>query len=328
MKKYYYATARQLSRLLGMTLLLLSALIAGSCSDDEIVAEVEIPQESGLQSVMECSGQSIEITIKSDSEWEVLYDFNAEDIAYAYPEKGSGDAKIKLYVMENTDDRRRSGVVTIHFPKDSKRDKQITLEQKSRAESGENFDDDFLGSQSYGLGYGYYGGDGMEPTKSVKRRIIKAEALQEKGQVSKKAGGKFQLTAHTYTGSTISELSNDFSTNAEFEGGACGFNAEINASFNMKDFSNEQYEYAMTYIDVEEESITITSSSDEWLEEDMIVASAYRAINDDYEDSKVKLDDYHSTDEGFRNLVKKYGTHVIASATLGGRLRSSTTIDV
>ncbi|MGN0310199.1 MAG: MAC/perforin domain-containing protein, partial [Bacteroides sp.] len=51
-------------------------------------------------------------------------------------------------------------------------------------------------------------------------------------------------------------------------------------------------------------------------------------INDDYEDSKVKINDYHSTDEGFRNLVKKFGTHVIASATLGGRLRSSTTIDV
>ena len=328
MKKSVFKNSTGPIHLLGMAFCLVLTLCCTACSDDEIIAEVEIPKESGLQSVMECSGQTIEISIKSDSEWEVLYDFNAEDMAYAYPEKGSGDAKINLYVMENTDDRRRSGVVTIHFPKDSKRDKQITLEQKSRAESGENFDDDYLGSQSYGLGYGFYGGNGMEPSKSVKKRIIKAEALQAKGQVSKKAGGKFQLTAHTFTGSTISELSNDFSTSAEFEGGACGFNAEINASFNMKDFSNEQYEYAMTYIDVEEESITITSASDEWLEEDMIVASAYRAINDDYSDCKVKLEDYHSTDEGFKNLVKKYGTHVIASATLGGRLRSSTTIDV
>ncbi|MGN0066533.1 MAG: MAC/perforin domain-containing protein [Bacteroides sp.] len=328
MKKSVFKNSTGPIHLLGMAFCLVLTLCCTACSDDEIIAEVEIPKESGLQSVLECSGQTIEISIKSDSEWEVLYDFNAEDIAYAYPEKGSGDAKINLYVMENTDDLRRSGVVTIHFPKDSKRDKQITLEQKSRAESGENFDDDYLGSQSYGLGYGFYGGNGMEPSKSVKKRIIKAEVLQEKGQVSKKAGGKFQLTAHTFTGSTISELSNDFSTSAEFEGGACGFNAEINASFNMKDFSNEQYEYAMTYIDVEEESITITSASDEWLEEDMIVASAYRAINDDYSDCKVKLEDYHSTDEGFRNLVKKYGTHVIASATLGGRLRSSTTIDV
>lgn len=328
MKKSVFKNSTGPIHLLGMAFCLVLTLCCTACSDDEIIAEVEIPKESGLQSVMECSGQTIEISIKSDSEWEVLYDFNAEDMAYAYPEKGSGDAKINLYVMENTDDRRRSGVVTIHFPKDSKRDKQITLEQKSRAESGENFDDDYLGSQSYGLGYGFYGGNGMEPSKSVKKRIIKAEALQAKGQVSKKAGGKFQLTAHTFTGSTISELSNDFSTSAEFEGGACGFNAEINASFNMKDFSNEQYEYAMTYIDVEEESITITSASDEWLEEDMIVASAYRAINDDYSDCNVKLEDYHSTDEGFKNLVKKYGTHVIASATLGGRLRSSTTIDV
>ncbi len=328
MKKSVFKNSTGPIHLLGMAFCLVLTLCCTACSDDEIIAEVEIPKESGLQSVMECSGQTIEISIKSDSEWEVLYDFNAEDMAYAYPEKGSGDAKINLYVMENTDDRRRSGVVTIHFPKDSKRDKQITLEQKSRAESGENFDDDYLGSQSYGLGYGFYGGNGMEPSKSVKKRIIKAEALQAKGQVSKKAGGKFQLTAHTFTGSTISELSNDFSTSAEFEGGACGFNAEINASFNIKDFSNEQYEYAMTYIDVEEESITITSASDEWLEEDMIVASAYRAINDDYSDCNVKLEDYHSTDEGFKNLVKKYGTHVIASATLGGRLRSSTTIDV
>ena len=86
--------------LLGMAFCLVLTLCCTACSDDEIIAEVEIPKESDLQSVMECSGQTIEISIKSDSEWEVLYDFNAEEIAYAYPEKGSGDAKINLYVME------------------------------------------------------------------------------------------------------------------------------------------------------------------------------------------------------------------------------------
>lgn len=323
-------TVHRLGRWLGLALLTASAFVVGACSDDfNVNADVEIPSGSGLDKVLESYDHTIEIDVKSNSEWEIEFDQDGDEIAYAYPDKGTGNAKVKICVMANIDEVRRSGIMTIHFPKDKGRDKVFKLEQKAHSESDDNYSEAMIGSQSYAIGFGYYGANGMKPGSSVKARILKAEALQEKGQVSKAAGSKFQLTVHTYTGSTIAELSNDFTTTADFEGGACGFNAEINASFNMKDFSNEQYEYAMTYIDVQEERITITSSYGEWDAEDMITDAAYRAINNDYSDPKCRRKNlFPSTDAGFKKLVEAYGTHVIVSATLGGRLRSSTTIDV
>ena len=320
----------RLGRWLGLALLTASAFVVGACSDDfNINADVEIPSGSSLEKVLESYDHTIEIEVKTDSEWEIQFDQDGDEIAYAYPNKGVGNAKVKICVMANIDDVRRSGVMTIHFPKDKSRDKVFKLEQKARSESDENYSEAMIGSQSYAIGFGYYGANGMTPGTSVKSRILKAEALKEAGQVSKAAGSKFQLVAHTYTGSTVAELSNDFTATADFEGGACGFNAEINASFNMKDFSNEQYEYAMTYIDVQEERITITSSYGEWDAEDMITEAAYRAINNDYDDPKCRRKNlFPSNDAGFKKLVEAYGTHVIVSATLGGRLRSSTTIDV
>lgn len=330
MKTLFRKISRLFPSLLGTALVIILAGTAAACSDDDlkITADVDIPEEGGLTGVLESYNCVIPLTITSDSDWEIQFDKDGTKMAYAYPESGTGNATVKVCILGNYDEVRRSGVLTIHFPQDESKDRTVKMVQKARSESGENYDKGSVGDQSYGIGFGFYGADGMDPSVCVRPyRILKVEAMQEAGEVTKAAGSKFELKVHSYAGSTISELSNDFTTTADFEGGACGFNAEINASFNMKDFSNEQYEYSMTYIDVEEERITITSSPTNWIKKDMICEDAYSALNNDY-DIPDYDSPYPSTDEGFRKLVKDYGTHVIIAATLGGRLRSSTTYNV
>ena len=81
----------------------------------------------------------------------------------------------------------------------------------------------------------------------------------------------------------------------------------------------------MSFVDVNKERITITLHEDEWAywndeDEGCYTKAAYKALIG--ENRK-----YPSTNAGFKKLFDTYGTHVIRTATLGGRLTIATTIN-
>lgn len=303
------------------------ALLA-SCSDKDIVANVTIPEEleqaqtsgAGLDS----HSYGISFEVKSDSEWKIELDEAGEEIAYVYPANGHGNATVKIYVLDNLTDEARQGTMTVVFPEDNSKNKVITLKQKAKSGSDDNFSAESVGNITYGVGYGFNVVTGVG-ARAIKSQIIKAQLLTEGNYVQKAPTSSASVEFNTYTGSTVKELSNNFSNTTEFSGSKWGIEAEANAKFDMNNYSKEEYQYAMSFVDVSKEQITITLNEDEWYEwddmdEGCFTKAAYKAING--ENRK-----YPSTNAGFKKLFDSYGTHVIRTATLGGRLTIATTIN-
>ena len=304
------------------------ALLA-SCSDKDIVANVTIPEE--LEQAQSASGTGLEsysytipFEVTSDSEWNIEFDEEGEEIAYAYPTSGRGNATVKLYILDNLTDESRQGTMTVVFPEDNSKNKVVTLKQKAKSGSDDNFSVESVGNITYGVGYGFNVVTGVG-ARAIKSQIVKAQLLTEANLVQKAATSSASVEFNTYTGSTVKELSNNFSTSFDVSAGKWGIEAEANAKFDMNNYSKEEYQYAMSFVDVSKEQITIILNEDEWYEwddmdEGCFTKAAYKAING--ENRK-----YPSTNAGFKKLFDSYGTHVIRTATLGGRLTIATTIN-
>jgi hypothetical protein len=161
--------------------------------------------------------------------------------------------------------------------------------------------------------------------RAIKAQIIKAELLSKENLVQKAPTSSASIEFDTYYGSTIKEMSNNFSMSPEFSGKPWGIEAEANTKFDMNLYNKEEYQYAMSFVDVSKEQITITLNEDEWgywndLDEGCYTKAAYKALNGINRK-------YPSTDEGFKKLFDSFGTHVIRTATLGGRLTIATTVN-
>ena len=304
---------------LGMMLTFGSAAGLYSCSDDEFLAKVNIPEEKALTTGLEAKEQVLELDIESDSEWSIDFDKAGNHIAYVWPQSGTGNAKVKLHVLPNFDEVARSGNMHINFAKNPSQNKDIAIVQKAKTDGEDNYNPDLLGEQSYGLGWGYDTSLGTNATKCLKYPVFKPEYLQEAKVVGPTADSKFSIKDRTFTGSTVAELKSDFEAKAEFEGGGFGFNAELNATFNMNDFSNEQYEYAMSYVDVTAERNMITKSPISLRTEEAMVPDAYILLNDEEE--------YPNGEDTYYDIVKYFGTHVVVKASLGGRLNIGTKVN-
>ena len=298
-----------------------------SCSDDEIVADVTFPAEieQSQTNGLENYSYAIPFEVKSDSEWKIEFDEAGEEIAYAHPASGKGNATVKLYVLDNLTSEARQGTLTIVFPEDKSKNKVVTLKQKAKDGSDENFSKEAVGNIIYGVGYGFNVVTGVG-ARAVKAQIIKAQLLTEGNYVQRSATSSVSAEISTYTGSTVSELSNKFTNTLDFSwNGSWGMEAEANSKFDVNNYNKEEYQYAMSFVDVSKEQITITLNEDEWaywndLDEGCYTRAAYKAING--ENKK-----YPSDNAGFKKLFDSYGTHVIGTATLGGRLTIATTVN-
>ena len=298
-----------------------------SCSDDDIVAKVTFPAEleQSQATGLENYSYTIPFEVKSDTEWKIEFDEVGEEIAYAHPASGKGNATIKLYIMDNLNNEARQGTMTVVFPEDNSKNKVVTLKQKAKDASDENFSTESVGNITYGVGYGFNVVTGIGP-RAIKSQIIKAQLLTDENLVQKAATSSASVNIHTYTGSTVKELSNNFSNTSKINKiKGWGIEAEANSKFNMTHYNKEEYQYAMSFVDVSKEQISITLHEDEWaywndLDEGCYTKAAYKALSG--ENRK-----YTSDDAGFKKLFDTYGTHVIRTATLGGRLTIATTIN-
>ena len=131
--------------------------------------------------------------------------------------------------------------------------------------------------------------------------------------------------AKTYSGSSVSELSNELSADASFSGKYLGFKGEVGASFGMKDFSKQENEYAISYVEADIRSVYMEMDEDMVI--DYMTKSAYRAINGLPSDNG-RPSSYTTTPEGLAKLVKTYGTHLVMSARLGGSMKYIMTVDI
>jgi uncharacterized protein (TIGR02145 family) len=313
----------------------LTAFIA--CTDDniKIQAEVVIPNDVNLLELEQYS-YAIPFEIKSDSEWEIDLDFgDGRDICYVYPESGTGNATVKICVLDNWTDDRREGNMYITFPQDESKNQTIKLRQKCNLDSDDNLTEVTVGDRIYAVGYGYnYLGDYASQRSVSRSPIVKMQEIIDKAKTNKELEGSFtfggvdaSFSVKTYSGSSVSSLMNDLSADAKFGGNYLGFKGEVGATFNKSDFKSNNHEYAITYVEIAQRTAYLEMSKDNIIE--YMTKEAYNAINGLPTQRRGRMvTAYPSTAEGFQELVRDFGTHLIVKARLGGRLKYSMTVDI
>ncbi len=325
----------QLKKIIQHSLMALAMLCVpaafSSCSDDDvesIQAEVVLPSDVNLLELEQYS-YAIPFEIKSDSEWEIDFDFgDGRDICYAYPSSGTGSATVKICVLDNWTDDRREGEMYITFPKDESKNQVIKLRQKCNLDSDENLTEVTEGDRIYAVGYGYNFLGEYASANSVSRcPLVRIEEAKDKVHLGP-VDASFE--AKTYSGSSVTSLMNELNADAKFEGKYFGFKGEVGATFGMKDFSNNNYEYAISYVEVAKQNIYLEMSVQEIIG-DYMTNEAYEAINGLPHKNKrgrVQQTSYPSTADGFKQLVQDYGTHLIVNARLGGKLKYRMRVDI
>ena len=86
------------------------AFLLAACSDDfHLTAEVTQPGEPLLEQDLQPYGYTLPLQITTNGDWRIELDEAGEKIAYACPEQGTGDAVVKICILDNLDETARSG---------------------------------------------------------------------------------------------------------------------------------------------------------------------------------------------------------------------------
>ena len=296
--------------------------------DNAIQTDVVIPEGTNLMQ-LERYSYELPFEIKSDTEWKIEFDFEDGQICYATPNHGTGSQTVKLCVIDNPGKEKRTGKMYIDFPKDESKNQIIDLQQNGLVNGMHGAVDLPLGNRAYVVGYGYNVLAERASMNSVSQTpIIKiAKANDDSLMVVGPMDASF--VAKTYSGSSVSELSNDLSTDMSVRGKYLGFKGEVGASFGMKDFSKQENEYAISYVEADMQSVNMEMSTTEIINTYMTDA-AYDDINGLPTQGRRHVTDtkYPSTEEGLAKLVQTYGTHLVMSARLGGCMKYIMTVDI
>ena len=313
----------------------LSMFVVGisSCSDDLISTDnidYSLPQGTAIDAI-ENYAHSFPMEIKADGEWNIQYDYTkGGQICYTVPDKGVGDATVQVYVYDNGTEQRRENILYIVDSKTDEVKQELTLTQKSLADNDNNEISEMVeGARRLGIGYGYNTlGQFADANSVATNAIVDYRYVNEDNKLTT-SGVQVKYESDTYTGSTASELSNKLSASFNLEVKYCGFKGEVGASFNMNDYSSNETEYAIGYVDVAQQVLTLEMGAADIIANYMS-DKAYNDLNglEIVGRRKNVPSDYPSTYEGIQKLVKAYGTHLVTQARVGGRLKYVTTIDV
>lgn len=298
---------------------LMLALGATACSDDVVIkGDVSMPENTDLMK-LDAWSYAIPFEVKSDSKWRIE---TTGDLCYAFPEEGTGDATVKLCIVDNATEERQTGELRVIFPEDESKNKVYKLEQKCEADYGDNAITVTKGNRVYAVGYGYDATNLYANPYSVTNPILRYEVLDSLGLLVFGTVNAV-IEKNTYTGSSVTDISNKLTVNAGVSGSYGGFKGEIAASFDRSDIQSNTNEYAVTYIDMTLVPIYLENITwDDMRSKDYMTPGAYKAING-------LSRTYSSTNsEGFKRLIQTYGTHMVTSAKLGGRVRHSLTVDI
>ncbi len=298
----------------------IAVLTISSCKDDDFLGEVTLPAEAtGNEMLVDAKANEFPLEIKTEGAWKVetdSYFFTVE------PEEGTGNATVTVSVQNNTRNKRKTGHLTIVFPDHESENKTLTIKQKWVGEYDENADILDKMNVIYAVGYGFDTTKGLYPNSDCLRAEIFntskliAEGTEGTGEL------KMNATLSTVTGNSISELSNKLTVKANASGGVGKFKAEANASFTMDYHDNSTHEYAINYLEATLTTAKFTKSLGRLKTRKYMNEEAYEDINGIFEE-------YASTDpNGFKNLIRDYGTHVVMTARLGGRVRQSLDVDI
>jgi hypothetical protein len=309
-----------------MAIAVAAVALAACEKEPAFLADVTYPEEvTGNTILVDAKANDFLLEIKTEGAWKIECDsffFTVE------PEEGTGDATVNVSVQNNKRSKRKTGHLTIVFPDHEDKNKTLTIEQKWQGEYGENADVLDKTNSIYAVGFGFDTTKGLYPnTDCLRAEIFNTSQLIKEG-IEGTAELKMTATLSTVTGNSISELSNKLTVKANAEGGVGKFKAEANASFTMDYTDNSTHEYAINYLEATLTTAKFTKGIGRLKTRKYMTEEAYEDINGLFEDYAQTRPDGTPNEDWAINLIRDYGTHVVISARLGGRVRQSLDVDI
>lgn len=318
--------------------MLMSILTAGTfgmgftaCSDDlnefDTAATETAVAGSDLMN-LEQYGYTVPVQIQCQGPWKVEFRFDrgSRHFCYADVEEGVGPQTIKLCVTDNWTDQRNAGEMFITDLTNQQNTKVLRLGQKcnldnqrlTRAADDNTNADIQEGDILLAVGYGYN-------VMKNPRDAVASNPILKIHQLRRTPGGiDATFQAHTYTGTSFQQLVENYKASASVSGSYLGFKAEASTAFGRSATSETNKAFAYSIVNAEVTSIKLEGVN-KTNRKKLLTEDASIALNGTPdEDGDVA---YPSTDEGFRDLIEDFGTHLLLKATLGGHLTYATTID-
>ena len=320
-----------------------SALTACSDEINDESMSIEGPTTETLKYTnLEQYSYSVPVQVNAPGRWKAELKFENDDYHFCYLNRseGQGPANIKLCVLDNWTDKRNNAQMVITdlqsntshtYPIKQKcnldnPDYMVALTRAGESDSDEEKTEETAPVKNKGdivtaVGYGY--NVNMEPgVKAISSRpIIALELLRDAGngygpQFRK---GEFKINVESYAGSSMNEISETMSASATLKCTKSGFNAEASSTFTNTQKNSSSNLFCMTIANVNVGQ-ALLQGIDRNNVRDYMTDDAKRAI-----DGTGRA--YPTTHEGFKQLIEDYGSHLILSTDLGGRLRYGATID-
>ena len=297
---------------------------SGSSSKETALSVEVLGKTVGDTLVFDMMDSTYDFKIEADGKWRI--EDRTRFVQSISQDSGEGNATIQMRLARNYLDRRHVGRLRIVFPEDTSQNKTMTIVQKYKGDYDDNADVD-VANDIYVVGFGYNAiTGGYANIESIEAEIFDTEELIKKKSITY-GSNKFSYSTTSVSGSTISDISFKLATTANVEGSVAGFSAEMKSSFDMSKAKKNNYEYALTYINYETQTVKTTKALKELRKKKNMNVFAYYSING-LVDEDSEEPDYPSTNEGFRELISDFGSHVVMEARLGGRIRQAMTADV
>lgn len=304
-----------MKRFFKIFVLILSVILV-SCSDDEgIWIKPELPQDADV-TMLDMWANDVLFQVQSNGEWMIETE---GDWFYVFPTSGSGNAIVKICVLENDTQERQTGNVTLISTTNPSAMQTFMIGQKSAKDYGvTGIIDDQPSIKKYAVGYGYNTLEEYASPNSVTKQIVRWKEMDEDNLIQFNASSA-RFYERTVVGSSLEDLAQNLSVAVNFGGKYCGFKGEVGATFSSGVTSNEFNEYAISYIEYKVTDISIVTDIED-IKQNWMTSAAKKAIEGE-------SDRYRGT-EGVKKLLEEYGTHLITKADLGGRLRYNLSVDV
>ena len=325
-------TKKNLVKPMLMSILTLGTFGMGltACSDDVIEADNKPEAFTAGNDLMDLEqyGYTVPVEVKCEGAWKVDFKFDrgSKHFCYADIEEGVGPQTIKLCVTDNWTNHRNTGKMIITDLKNDENTKVINLGQKcnldntalTRSGATTSEADIQEGDILLAVGYGY---NVMKNPKDA----VASNPILKIHQLRRTPGGiDATFQAHTYTGTSFQQLIENYKASASVSASYLGFKAEASAAFGRSATSETSKAFAYSVVNAEVTDIQLEGVN-KVNRKKLMTDDARMAINgtpDEYGDVA-----YPSTNEGFRDLIEDFGTHLLLKATLGGHLTYATTID-
>ena len=325
-------TKKNLVKPMLMSILTLGTFGMGltACSDDVMEADNKPEAFTAGNDLMDLEqyGYTVPVEVKCEGAWKVDFKFDrgSRHFCYADIEEGVGPQTIKLCVTDNWTNHRNSGKMIITDLKNDENTKVINLGQKcnldntamTRSGATTSEADIQEGDILLAVGYGY---NVMKNPKDA----VASNPILKIHQLRRTPGGiDATFQAHTYTGTSFQQLIENYKASASVSASYLGFKAEASAAFGRSATSETSKAFAYSVVNAEVTDIQLEGVN-KVNRKKLMTDDARMAINgtpDEYGDVA-----YPSTNEGFRELIEDFGTHLLLKATLGGHLTYATTID-